>query len=84
MDQQDERWGQMETSMTRHNEQANSMYDNIVCHFQYLSTRNNLDPHLHIDPFPGREADYPPYGYSGHMPSGYEYRFGLVPPGGSE
>ncbi|GJU15627.1 hypothetical protein Tco_1143593, partial [Tanacetum coccineum] len=36
-----------------------------------------------IDPFLGREANYPPYGYTGHMPPGYEYRFGLAP-GGSE
>nr|GEY79774.1 hypothetical protein [Tanacetum cinerariifolium] len=39
---------------------------------QYLSTRDNLEPHLQIDPFPGREVDYPPYGYRGHMPPGYE------------
>ncbi|GKC05383.1 hypothetical protein Tco_0996993, partial [Tanacetum coccineum] len=33
-----------------------------------MSTRDNLEPHLQIDPFPGFEADYPPYGYHGHMP----------------
>ncbi|GJV86883.1 hypothetical protein Tco_1530821 [Tanacetum coccineum] len=49
---------------------------------KYLSTRENLDPHLQIDPFPGREADYPPYGYTNHMPPGYEYQFGPTPPGG--
>ncbi|GJZ16908.1 hypothetical protein Tco_0553031 [Tanacetum coccineum] len=54
--------------------QANWMYDNTVREFQYLSTRDNLDPHLQIDPFPWREADYPPYGYYGHMPPGYAYR----------
>ncbi|GKG03589.1 hypothetical protein Tco_0311225 [Tanacetum coccineum] len=27
-----------------------------------------------IDPFPGFEANYPPYGYQGHMPPGYTYR----------
>ncbi|GKC53287.1 hypothetical protein Tco_1076032 [Tanacetum coccineum] len=47
--------------------------------FQYLSTRDNLDPHLQIDPFPRREADYPPYGYTGHMPAGYEYQSGPAP-----
>ncbi|GJY89135.1 hypothetical protein Tco_0503763 [Tanacetum coccineum] len=48
--------------------QANWMYDHIVCEFQYLSTRDNLDPYLQIDPFPSREADYPPFGYHGYMP----------------
>ncbi|GJX30691.1 hypothetical protein Tco_0240546 [Tanacetum coccineum] len=41
--------------------------------WQYLSTRDNLDPHLQIDPFLGHETNYPPYGYTGHMPPGYEY-----------
>ncbi|GKG18771.1 hypothetical protein Tco_0373069 [Tanacetum coccineum] len=54
-------------------EQADWMYDHIVRHFQYLSTHDNLDPHLQINPFPGREADYPPYNYHGYMPPGYEY-----------
>nr|GFB88465.1 hypothetical protein [Tanacetum cinerariifolium] len=27
-----------------------------------------------IDPFPGFEADYPPYGYQEHMPLGYTHR----------
>ncbi|GKC23299.1 hypothetical protein Tco_1025449 [Tanacetum coccineum] len=65
-------------------EQANWMYDHTVRHLQYLSIRDNLDPHLQIDPFPVREADYPPYGYTGHMPPGYVYRFGPASPGGSE
>ncbi|GJX14296.1 hypothetical protein Tco_0206054 [Tanacetum coccineum] len=39
-----------------------------------MSTRDNLEPHLHINPFPGFEADYPLYGYHGHMPPGYAYR----------
>ncbi|GJX44221.1 hypothetical protein Tco_0260897 [Tanacetum coccineum] len=51
-------------------------------HFQYLSTHDNLDPHLQIDPFPRHEADYPLYGYTGRMPPGYEYQFGPAPPGG--
>nr|GEU53155.1 retrovirus-related Pol polyprotein from transposon TNT 1-94 [Tanacetum cinerariifolium] len=38
--------------------------------------RDNLEPRLHINPFPGREADYPPRGYHGHMPLGYAYRPG--------
>ncbi|GKE13919.1 hypothetical protein Tco_1421496 [Tanacetum coccineum] len=33
-----------------------------------LQDEHNLDPHLQIDPFPGREADYPPFGYHGYMP----------------
>ncbi|GKC31788.1 hypothetical protein Tco_1039082 [Tanacetum coccineum] len=73
MDQQDGRWGQVETWMTRQTDQANWMYDHIVCHFQYFFTHDNLHPHLQIDPFPGREADYHPYGYTGKMPPGYEY-----------
>ena len=60
--------------MGQQDERANWMYDHIVRQFQYLSTRENLDPHLQIDPFPGREEDYPPYGYTGHMPPGNEYR----------
>ncbi|GKA58649.1 hypothetical protein Tco_0757962 [Tanacetum coccineum] len=56
--------------------QANWMYDHTVREFQYLSTQDNLEPHLQINPFPGREADYPPYGYHGLMPPGYAYRPG--------
>ncbi|GKD67332.1 hypothetical protein Tco_1309440 [Tanacetum coccineum] len=48
-----------------------------------MSTRGNLDPHLQIDPFPGREADYPPFGYTGHMPTSYDYRYGTTPDGSS-
>ncbi|GJR06207.1 hypothetical protein Tco_0529191 [Tanacetum coccineum] len=54
--------------------QANWMYDHTIREFQYLSTRDNLEPRLLIDPFSRREADYPPYGYHGHIPSGYAYR----------
>ncbi|GJZ44295.1 hypothetical protein Tco_0591550 [Tanacetum coccineum] len=43
--------------------------------------RDNLDPHLQIDPFPGREDDYPPPGYTGHMPTSYDYRFHTAPDG---
>ncbi|GJW99340.1 hypothetical protein Tco_0183254 [Tanacetum coccineum] len=46
MDQQYGRWGQLETWMTRHDEHASWMYDHTVRQFQYLSTRDNLDPHL--------------------------------------
>ncbi|GKA66973.1 hypothetical protein Tco_0766781 [Tanacetum coccineum] len=62
-------------------ERAKWMYDHTVCQFQHMSTHDNLDPHLQINPFPGREADYPLYGYTGHMPPGYEYRFGHAPGG---
>ncbi|GKB42662.1 hypothetical protein Tco_0887604 [Tanacetum coccineum] len=54
-------------------ERANWMYSYTVRQLQYMSTSDNLDPHLQIDPFPGREADYPPYGYICHMPPGNEY-----------
>ncbi|GKF51551.1 hypothetical protein Tco_0148018 [Tanacetum coccineum] len=73
MDQQDEHWGRFNTWMGQQEERANWMYDHTICQFQYMSTRDDLDPHLQIDPFPRREADYPPYGYTGHMPPGYEY-----------
>ncbi|GKB83972.1 hypothetical protein Tco_0950867 [Tanacetum coccineum] len=56
---------------------AHWMYDHTIHQFQYLSTRDNLNPHLQTDPFPGYEADYPPVGYQGYMPPGYEYRLGL-------
>ncbi|GJY51503.1 zinc finger, CCHC-type containing protein [Tanacetum coccineum] len=55
-------------------DRAHWMYDHTVCQFQYMSTRDNLDPHLQIDPFPWYEADYPPVGYQGYMPPSYEYR----------
>nr|GEU87663.1 hypothetical protein [Tanacetum cinerariifolium] len=80
----DQRWGQMETWMARQTEQANWMYDDTIRQFQYMSTRVNLDPHLQIDLFLGREANYLPYGYTCLMPSGYEHRFGPTPPGGFE
>ena len=74
MDQQDAHWGRMKAWMGQQDERANWMYNYTVRQFQYLSTRDNLDPHLQIDLFPGREDDYPSYGYTGHMPPGYEYR----------
>ncbi|GJT23238.1 hypothetical protein Tco_0893175 [Tanacetum coccineum] len=55
--------------------QSNWMFDHTVRHFHYLSTRDNLDPHLQINPFPGRKADCPPYGYTGPIPPGYDYRY---------
>ncbi|GKD20398.1 hypothetical protein Tco_1222101, partial [Tanacetum coccineum] len=41
--------------------------------WQHMSTLENLEPHLQIDPFPEFEADYPPYGHNRHMPPGYTY-----------
>ncbi|GJZ98883.1 hypothetical protein Tco_0671336 [Tanacetum coccineum] len=35
--------------------------------------------HLQIDPFPGREANYPPFGYTRPMPPGYDYRYDTAP-----
>ncbi|GJY08008.1 hypothetical protein Tco_0375062 [Tanacetum coccineum] len=68
--------GQMETWMTIQDGRSNWMYDHIVRHFQYMSTRDNLNPHLQIDLFPGREVDYPPYGYTRPMPPDYDYQYG--------
>ncbi|GJY34848.1 hypothetical protein Tco_0419317 [Tanacetum coccineum] len=73
MGQQDERWGRLDTWMGQQDQRASWMYERTVCQFQYLSTRDNLEPHLQINPFPGFEANYPPYGYQGHMPPGYTY-----------
>ncbi|GJW36430.1 hypothetical protein Tco_0059350 [Tanacetum coccineum] len=42
---------------------------------------DNLDPHPQIDPFPGHQADYPSLGYTGHMPTGYDYHYGTAPDG---
>ncbi|GKD51175.1 hypothetical protein Tco_1280151 [Tanacetum coccineum] len=55
---------------------AHWMFDHIVRQLQYLPTRDNLDHHLQIHPFPGYKADYPPIGYQEYMPPGYEYRPG--------
>ena len=55
------------------------MYDHTVRQMQHFSTRDHIKPHLQIDPFPGREQDYPPYGYTGHLPPGYYYRYGPPP-----
>ncbi|GKC83547.1 zinc finger, CCHC-type containing protein [Tanacetum coccineum] len=70
----DERWEQFDAWRGQQEAQTNWMYNHTVREFQYLSTRGNLDPHIQIDPFPGREADYRPYGYRGYMPPGYVYR----------
>ncbi|GJU76937.1 hypothetical protein Tco_1274007 [Tanacetum coccineum] len=75
MDQQDEHWGRIDTWMGQYDERAHWMYDHTVIQFQHMSTRDNLKPHLQIDPFLGFEADYPPYGYQGHMPPRY-FAFG--------
>ncbi|GJX61510.1 hypothetical protein Tco_0294410 [Tanacetum coccineum] len=74
MDQQDEQWGRLNTWIGQQDERAYWKYDHTVCQFQYLSTRDNLNPYLQIDPVPGYEANYPPIGYQGYMPPGYEYR----------
>ncbi|GJS35845.1 hypothetical protein Tco_0534227 [Tanacetum coccineum] len=42
------------------------MYEHTIRQFQQLSTRDNLEPHLQIDPFPGFKANYTPYRYQGH------------------
>ncbi|GJY06305.1 hypothetical protein Tco_0373359 [Tanacetum coccineum] len=36
-----------------------------------------------IDSFPGQETDYPPFGNTGHMPPGYDYRNDTAPDGSS-
>nr|GEZ49506.1 zinc finger, CCHC-type [Tanacetum cinerariifolium] len=77
----DEHWEHMKNWITQHDQQANWIYDHTICQFQHLSARDNLDPHLQIDPFQRREADYIPYGYTGPMPDGYEYRFHTTPDG---
>ncbi|GJS22424.1 hypothetical protein Tco_0451056 [Tanacetum coccineum] len=74
MDQQDGQWGRSNTWMEQQDQMAYWMYNHTVHQFQHMSTRDNLKPHLQIDPFPGFEADYPPYGYHRHMPPGYAYR----------
>ncbi|GJV13187.1 hypothetical protein Tco_1354728 [Tanacetum coccineum] len=76
MDRQDEQRGRLNTWMGQQDERVHWMYDHTVRQLQYLSTRDNLNPHLQSDPFPGYEADYPPYGYHGYMPPGYAYRLG--------
>ncbi|GKA84141.1 hypothetical protein Tco_0805736 [Tanacetum coccineum] len=59
------------------------MYDHTVRQMQYLSTRDHLEPHLQIDPFPGPETGYPPFGFTGPMPPGYDYRYDTAPDGPS-
>ncbi|GJU57732.1 hypothetical protein Tco_1235498 [Tanacetum coccineum] len=73
MDQQDDQWGRLNTWMEQQDQRAHWMYDYTVHQFQHMSTRDNLEPQLQIDPFHGFEADYPPYGYHGHMHPGYTY-----------
>ncbi|GJV61873.1 hypothetical protein Tco_1467973 [Tanacetum coccineum] len=50
---------------------------------EYLSTRDHLETHLQIDPFPGRETNYPPFGYTGPMPPSYDYLYNTAPDGPS-
>ncbi|GKD72426.1 hypothetical protein Tco_1330708 [Tanacetum coccineum] len=76
MDQQDEQWGRLNTWMGQQDERSHWMYDHTACQFQYLSTHDNLNPYLQIDPFLGYKADYLPVGYQRYMPPGYEYRLG--------
>nr|GFA56977.1 hypothetical protein [Tanacetum cinerariifolium] len=45
--------------------------------------RNMSQGDWQIHPFPKREANYPPCGYTSHMAHGYEYRFRPAP-GGSK
>ena len=71
--------GQVDTWRAATDQRFDWMYDHTVRQMQHLSTRDHLDPQLQIDPFPGRESDYPPYGYTGYLPPGYQYR-GPPPP----
>ncbi|GJT81441.1 hypothetical protein Tco_1055783 [Tanacetum coccineum] len=73
MDQQDEHRGRIGAWIGHQDKRAHWMYNHTVRQFQNLSTRDNLNPHLQIDPFTGYEADYPPVGYQGYMTSGYAY-----------
>ncbi|GJU85516.1 hypothetical protein Tco_1293062 [Tanacetum coccineum] len=83
MGQQDTRWGQLETWMTMQDQRFEWMYAHTICQMQYLSTRDHLETHLQIDPFPGRETNYPPFGYTGPMPPGYDYLYNTAPDGPS-
>ena len=71
--------GQMDTWRTRTDERFDWMYDHMVRQIQHLSTRDHLEPPIQINTFPGREQDYPPFGYYGHFPPGYDYRYGAPP-----
>ncbi|GJR38015.1 hypothetical protein Tco_1213699 [Tanacetum coccineum] len=59
---------------TRLDQRSSWMYDHTVHQMQYLSMHDHLEPHMQIDPFPGRNTDYPRFGYTGPMPPGYDYR----------
>lgn len=71
--------GQVDAWRATTDQRFDWMYDHTVRQMQHLSTRDHIEPHLQIDPFPGREQDYPPFGYTGHLPPGYDYRFGPSP-----
>ena len=45
---------QMDTWRATTNQRFDWMYDHTVRHMQHLSTRDRIEPHLQIDPFPGR------------------------------
>ncbi|GJU61718.1 hypothetical protein Tco_1243553 [Tanacetum coccineum] len=53
MDQQDEKCGRINTWMGQQDERAHWMYDHNVRQFQYLSTRDNLDPTSRLPRFQG-------------------------------
>ncbi|GJW21358.1 zinc finger, CCHC-type containing protein [Tanacetum coccineum] len=75
IDQHDAHWGRINAWMGKQDERAHWMYDHTVRQLPATCrTATNLEPPQEIDPFPGFEADYPTYGYQGHMPPGYTYR----------
>nr|GEZ15933.1 hypothetical protein [Tanacetum cinerariifolium] len=53
MDQQDERLGRIDAWMGQQDERAHWMFDHTVRQFQHMSTRDNLELHLPINPFHG-------------------------------
>ena len=71
--------GQVDAWWTTTDQRFDWMYDHTLRQMQHLSTRDQIEPHLQIDPFPRREQDYPPYGYYGHLPPGYDYCYGPPP-----
>ena len=71
--------GQVDAWRTTTDQRFDWMYNHTLRQMQHLSTRDHIEPQLQIDPFPCREMDYPPYGYTGHLPPGYDYRYGPPP-----
>ncbi|GJZ92246.1 hypothetical protein Tco_0664311 [Tanacetum coccineum] len=83
MDQQDGHWGQLDTWMTRQDHRYDWMYDHIVRQMHIYPRVTAWRPTCRLTRSLIEILITLPFGYTGHMPPGYDYRYDTAPNGSS-